>query len=142
MTNRKIGRPKKIVRRADFPRVTALAAQGHSIAKIAEQFGMGARVFRARMAEDEKLRDAFEAGRAVEEEAIVNSMHQQATDPTNPRSVAAGKFLLQSRHGYMEGPCTQVNVQHNTLKISFPKAVPLKDLPEQAAALIEGKADG
>ncbi len=137
----KARRPRKVVQRTEYPRVTALAAQGHSIATIAKHLGMEGRTLKRRMAEDPRLKDAFDAGRAVEEETIVNSMLEQAADTSNPRSVQAGKFLLTTRHGYKDGePSSQVNVQNNTLKISFPKTVAAKDLSKHAAALLEGTA--
>jgi hypothetical protein len=74
---------------------------------------------------DKKLQHYYNIGRSEEELALRDSLHQQATDPSNPRSVTAAKYLLNARHGYREGdtPGVNVSIQNNSLNLKFPQPV-------------------
>ena len=117
--------PRTKVLPHDLPRVTAMAAAGLNHAQIADRLGMTEANFRAALVKDRKLRHHYDIGRSEEESALRDSLYEQATDPANPRSVQAAKYLLAARHGYREGdtPGVNVSIQNNSLNLKFPQPV-------------------
>ncbi len=117
--------PRIKVQPDDLPRVTAMAAAGLNQAQIADRLGMTEANFRAALVKDKKLLHYYTIGRSEEESALRDSLYEQATDPANPRSVQAAKYLLAARHGYRESDDkgVNVNVNNNTLNLKFPQPV-------------------
>ena len=117
--------PRKRLQPDEMPQVTAMAAHGLNHAQIADRLGMTEAAFRANLVKDKKLRQYYDIGKAEEENALRDSLYEQAIDASNPRSVTAAKYLLNARHGYRESDekGINVNIQNNSLNLKFPQPV-------------------
>lgn len=133
-------KPKKLIDPEHYPRITAWAAQGLSIAQIGQKLGMSETAFSNRLKDTEEVYHAFKVGRAEEETRLVNTLATQAADPNHPKSTTAAIFLLKSRHQYSDqpAPTPPIQITQNTLQLKFPKALPLEKLSALATQLAPG----
>ena len=90
--------PKKTVPPGGYKRIRELAANGAREVDIARALSMGEKTWQRIKAEDEKALAAWEAGRAVEHEALRGVLFDKAL----AGNVAAAMFLLKTRFGYRE----------------------------------------
>lgn len=97
MTDKPIKRKKKVPP-GGYKRIRELAANGAREVDIARELKMSVRVWQEIRKEDEKALAAWEAGRAVEHEALLGVLFDKAMSG----NIAAAMFLLKTRFGYRE----------------------------------------
>lgn len=89
---------KKTVPPGGYKRIRELAANGAREVDIARELKMSPRTWDRVKRDDEKALAAWEAGRAVEHEALRGKLF----DAAMKGNVAAAMFLLKTRFGYRE----------------------------------------
>ena len=97
MTDKPTARRKKVPP-GGYKRVRELAANGAREVDIARELKMSVRTWQEVKKEDEKALAAWEAGRAVEHEALRGVLFDKAI----AGNVASAMFLLKTRFGYRE----------------------------------------
>jgi hypothetical protein len=90
--------------------------------QIATALGIGRKLLNEWKERYPAIEEAFHLGRAVEHDALVNSLFVAATQKGN---ITAGIFLLKARHGYVEG----VPLVQNSVSVNF--TLPGAMTPEQ-----------
>jgi hypothetical protein len=95
---------------------------GCTVLQIAEALGVSQQTLRRWRDERPEIEQAFQVGRAVEHDRLVNSLFTAATQKGN---ITAAIFLLKARHGYVEG----VPLVQNSVSVNF--TLPGAMTPEQ-----------
>ena len=131
MTGKPIKRKKKVPP-GGYKRIRELAANGAREVDIARELKMSVRVWQDLKKEDLKALAAWEAGRAVEHEALRGVLFDKAMAGNVPSAM----FLLKTRFGYREkgddgaGGADRVTVE---FKLPAPLA------PEQYVTMLQAQ---
>jgi hypothetical protein len=134
MKNRPPRPEKKTVPPGGYKLIRELAANGAREQDIAQALRMNLRTWMRIKAEDEKALAAWEAGRAVEHEALRGALFEKAIKG----NIAAAIFLLKARHGYRERDEAGAGGERVTVEFKLP--APLA--PEQYVELIKQQGGG
>ena len=128
-----IGRPRKQPPPGAAVRIADLAAIGHSVVGIAAALEASKETLARWLDEDPALKEAFEAGRERERQALHGVLYRLATEHNDK---IAAMFLLKARHGYREGEPVESSTGPRVV-INLPGAMPLG-----AFVSVENDADG
>ena len=100
-----------VVTKRGLELIETMAAIGQPIATIARSLGINPVTFRQLRKRDPKVHEAYEVGRAIEEDQLFKKLK----DAAEGGSIASAMFLLKTRHGYREtGPREGEEVQPHT----------------------------
>lgn len=105
-----IGSARWVVTETGLKMVEDLTARGVTLVNIARALGMDAATLRLVRHRQPEVEEAYQRGKAREEEALVGNLRRAANDG----NVVAAIFLLKARHAYKEGQPMEVNVSVNT----------------------------
>ena len=130
MTDKPIMRKKKVPP-GGYKRIRELAANGAREVDIARELRMSVRVWQEVRKEDEKALAAWEAGRAVEHEALRGLLFDKAM----AGNVASAMFLLKTRFGYREKGDDGGGADRVTVEFKLP--APLA--PEQYVTMLKAQ---
>lgn len=133
MTGTAVSR-KKTVPGGGYKRIRELAANGAREVDIARELKMSPRTWDRVKREDEKALAAWEAGRAVEHEALRGLLFEKAMSG----NVAAAMFLLKTRFGYREKGDDAGGTDRVTVEFKLP--APLS--PEQYVTEFKAQQSG
>jgi hypothetical protein len=134
MKNRPPRPEKKTVPPGGYKLIRVLAANGAREQDIAQALRMNLRTWMRIKAEDEKALAAWEAGRAVEHEALRGVLFDKAI----AGNIAAAMFLLKTRHNYREKGDEGAGDQRVTVEFKLPGAM----APEQYVEFIKQQGEG
>jgi hypothetical protein len=130
MTDKPIVRKKKVPP-GGYKRIRELAANGAREVDIARELKMSVRVWQDLKKEDLKALAAWEAGRAVEHEALRGVLFDKAMSGNVPSAM----FLLKTRFGYREKGDDGSGADRVTVEFRLP--APLA--PEQYVTLLKAQ---
>ena len=108
------GRPKSKLSPADLD----VLREGGTVTELAKRIGIDRRTLRKQIKENKTVSDAFETGREYQLEKVEQTLIDQATDKSNPRSVAASQLLFRLR-GKLDGD----NKADVSVSIALPQPV-------------------
>ena len=120
--------PKKTIPPGGYKLIRELTANGAREVDIARALRMNLRTWMRLKEEDEKALAAWEAGRAVEHEALRGALFEKATKGNIPAAI----FLLKARHGYRERDELGAGGERVTVEFKLP--APLN--PEQYVTML------
>lgn len=106
---RRVGRPRKEVKEGEIDRIERLAGFGFTIPLLAASVGLGETAFRERIAQDPRISEALERGKAKMAESLAGTLVHQAVRKKN---VHAAIWLEKSRYGMTE----KHQVEHTHVK--------------------------
>lgn len=116
-----------------YAEIKKWAGDGLTLEGISSLLGVSRPTLRRAMERDDKLREAFDSGRELEEQHLVSILRKEA----NAGNIVSAMFLLKSRHGYRDRGDSPVTAVQSNVTVSLPAPMSADDYARVVNAEVE-----